>query len=95
MFSSLFLALTFLCFSQAAVLPTKRYVTSLSVAVRHISIMDTRATVCNGHPELCGRGYGNTTFLAAHDSFAASKNPFEGERTRLISHRGELIDAYP
>jgi len=29
-----------------------------------------RATVCNGHAELCTRSYGNVTFVGAHDSYA-------------------------
>ncbi|KAF8632996.1 hypothetical protein AX15_001593 [Amanita polypyramis BW_CC] len=29
-----------------------------------------RATVCNGHAELCNRGYGNVSFVGAHDSYA-------------------------
>ncbi|PFH54860.1 hypothetical protein AMATHDRAFT_135121 [Amanita thiersii Skay4041] len=29
-----------------------------------------RATVCNGHPELCDRSYGNVSFVGAHDSYA-------------------------
>lgn len=33
-----------------------------------------RATVCNGHAELCGRSYGNISFVGAHDSFAFSND---------------------
>ncbi|ETW82584.1 hypothetical protein HETIRDRAFT_108840 [Heterobasidion irregulare TC 32-1] len=33
-----------------------------------------RATVCNGHAELCGRSYGNLTFVGAHDSLAFSND---------------------
>ncbi|KAF5312302.1 hypothetical protein D9619_002929 [Psilocybe cf. subviscida] len=29
-----------------------------------------RATVCNGHAELCSRSFGNVTFVGAHDSYA-------------------------
>jgi len=29
-----------------------------------------RATVCNGHAELCSRSYGNVSFVGAHDSYA-------------------------
>ncbi|KAH9929628.1 PLC-like phosphodiesterase [Epithele typhae] len=36
-----------------------------------------RADVCNGHAELCGRSYGNVTFMGAHDSFAFSENPLD------------------
>lgn len=34
--------------------------------------LKSRDQLCNGHAELCDRKYGNTTFLGAHDSFAAS-----------------------
>ncbi|KAH8099287.1 PLC-like phosphodiesterase [Cristinia sonorae] len=33
-----------------------------------------RATVCNGHAELCERGYGNVTFVGAHNSYAVGIN---------------------
>lgn len=33
-----------------------------------------RATVCNGHAELCDRGYGNITFVGAHNSYAVGIN---------------------
>ena len=32
--------------------------------------ISSRATVCNGHAELCSRSYGNVTFIGAHDSYA-------------------------
>ena len=33
-----------------------------------------RATVCNGHAELCDRSFGNVTFVGAHDSYAIGAN---------------------
>jgi len=33
-----------------------------------------RATVCNGHAELCDRSFGNVTFVGAHDSYAIGVN---------------------
>ncbi|KAF8973628.1 PLC-like phosphodiesterase [Flammula alnicola] len=33
-----------------------------------------RATVCNGHAELCSRTFGNVTFVGAHDSYAVGVN---------------------
>ncbi|TBU63819.1 PLC-like phosphodiesterase [Dichomitus squalens] len=33
-----------------------------------------RATVCNGHAELCDRSFGNVTFVGAHDSYAVGTN---------------------
>jgi hypothetical protein len=38
-------------------------------------IPQKRATVCNGHAELCNRSYGNVTYFGSHDSFAFSKDP--------------------
>jgi hypothetical protein len=29
-----------------------------------------RATVCNGHAELCEKSYGSVSFVGAHDSYA-------------------------
>ncbi|EMD37769.1 hypothetical protein CERSUDRAFT_105671 [Gelatoporia subvermispora B] len=43
--------------------------------VRGARIPQRRATICNGHAELCDRPYGNVTFLGAHDSFAFSSDP--------------------
>ncbi|KAK7064034.1 PLC-like phosphodiesterase [Favolaschia claudopus] len=33
-----------------------------------------RASVCNGHSELCDRSYGNVTIVGAHDSYAVGTN---------------------
>jgi hypothetical protein len=32
------------------------------------------AQVCNGHTELCGRSYGNVTYVGAHNSYAVGVN---------------------
>ncbi|KAJ7764694.1 PLC-like phosphodiesterase [Mycena metata] len=34
-----------------------------------------RATVCNGHAELCNRSYGNITYVGSHDSAFFSQDP--------------------
>ncbi|XP_006456425.1 hypothetical protein AGABI2DRAFT_228373 [Agaricus bisporus var. bisporus H97] len=44
-----------------------------------------RATVCNGHAELCDRAYSNVTTIGSHDSFAFSSNP-------LILARDQQVD---
>ncbi|KIM24419.1 hypothetical protein M408DRAFT_331786 [Serendipita vermifera MAFF 305830] len=44
-----------------------------------------RASTCNGRAELCGRSYGNTTFLMSHDSYAISNNP-------VILSRNQAVD---
>lgn len=33
-----------------------------------------RATVCNGHSELCSKTYGNVTYIGAHNSYAVGSN---------------------
>ncbi|KAJ7461825.1 PLC-like phosphodiesterase [Mycena galericulata] len=43
-----------------------------------------RATVCNGHAELCDRSYGNVTFVASHDSFAFSTDPLALARDQEV-----------
>ncbi|KAH9946394.1 PLC-like phosphodiesterase [Epithele typhae] len=49
---------------------------SIPLAAYAAVIPHKRATVCNGHAELCNRSYGNTTFAGSHDSYAFSENPF-------------------
>ena len=39
----------------------------------------SRASICNGHAELCSRSYGSVTYLGSHDSFAFSDNPLARE----------------
>jgi len=50
-----------------------------------------RDQLCNGHAELCDRSYGNTTFFGAHDSFAASMNPFALARTQEVGVTDQLM----
>lgn len=59
---------------KGAVVPAKRCV----ISFRYLRVvllnkcLRARATVCNGHAELCNRSYGNTTFLGgANHSQAA------------------------
>ncbi|KAL0063896.1 hypothetical protein AAF712_009178 [Marasmius tenuissimus] len=47
-------------------------------------------TVCNGKPELCGRKYSDVTFIGAHNSFAASKNPLELGRNQVVDVTNQL-----
>jgi hypothetical protein len=51
---------------------------------------DSGAPLCNGHAELCDRKYGNTTFLASHDSFAFSPNPIALARTQEVNVTAQL-----
>ncbi|KAJ7744741.1 PLC-like phosphodiesterase [Mycena maculata] len=43
-----------------------------------------RATVCNGHAELCTRLYSNVTYAGAHDSFAFSSDPLALARDQEV-----------
>jgi len=49
-----------------------------------------RAQLCNGHAGYCDRSYGNVTFIGAHDSFAASMNPFALARTQEVDVTAQL-----
>ncbi|KIM36291.1 hypothetical protein M413DRAFT_20602 [Hebeloma cylindrosporum] len=49
-----------------------------------------RATVCNGHAELCGRLYSNVTVVGAHDSFAFSADPFALARDQEVNITTQL-----
>jgi hypothetical protein len=53
-------------------------------AVFSSSIPSRRATVCNGHAELCGRVYSNVTVVGAHDSFAFSSDPLALARDQEV-----------
>ncbi|KDQ63324.1 hypothetical protein JAAARDRAFT_188912 [Jaapia argillacea MUCL 33604] len=46
---------------------------SLTCAAGAASI-ESRATTCNGHAELCDRSFGNITFVGSHDSYAIGTN---------------------
>ncbi|KAF8968511.1 PLC-like phosphodiesterase [Flammula alnicola] len=49
-----------------------------------LSVPSRRATVCNGHAELCNRNYANVTAIGAHDSFAFSSDPFALARDQEV-----------
>ncbi|KAJ3792954.1 PLC-like phosphodiesterase [Lentinula aff. detonsa] len=49
-----------------------------------VALLTKRATVCNGHAVLCGRPYGNTTFLGSHDSYAFSSDPLALARDQEV-----------
>ncbi|KAK2463321.1 hypothetical protein APHAL10511_004632 [Amanita phalloides] len=56
----------------------------LALSVLSASLPKRRASVCNGHAELCSRSYGNVTFIGSHDSFAYSKNPLYASRDQSV-----------
>ncbi|KAF8879057.1 PLC-like phosphodiesterase [Infundibulicybe gibba] len=57
---------------------------TLSGTSRALSLATKRATVCNGHAELCSRSYANVTYIGAHDSFAFSTDPFALARDQEV-----------
>ncbi|PPQ67148.1 hypothetical protein CVT25_005749 [Psilocybe cyanescens] len=46
-----------------------------------------RATVCNGHSELCSRSFGNITFVGAHDSYAIGVNNLAANQDQSITQQ--------
>ncbi|KAF8913071.1 PLC-like phosphodiesterase [Gymnopilus junonius] len=46
-----------------------------------------RATVCNGHAELCNRSFGNVTFVGAHDSYAIGVNNLAANQDQPITQQ--------
>jgi hypothetical protein len=63
---------------------------SITSSTFGLTIPVKRAQVCNGHAELCERKYGNTTFLASHDSFAFSRNPLALARNQEVDVEAQL-----
>jgi len=47
----------------------------------------SRATVCNGHAELCERSYGSVTFVGAHDSYAIGVNNLATNQDQSITQQ--------
>ena len=59
-----------------------------------------RATVCNGHEELCSRSYGNVSYVGAHDSYAFKVGARKSCSTNhflsfLIAERWAVIQLHP
>ncbi|RPD78420.1 PLC-like phosphodiesterase [Lentinus tigrinus ALCF2SS1-7] len=69
------------------------FLLSAAVAVASVKgaiVPQRRATVCNGHAELCDRSYGNVTYFGSHDSFAFSEDPFALARDQEIDIPSQL-----
>ncbi|KAF7307121.1 PLC-like phosphodiesterase [Mycena indigotica] len=46
-----------------------------SLAISLLSAtLTSAATICNGHAELCGKSFGNVSFVGAHNSYAVGTN---------------------
>lgn len=56
---------------------------SLSLSVG----FQSRATTCNGSPDLCNRSYGNITFVGAHDSYAVGINNLAANQDYDVSQQ--------
>ncbi|PPQ73586.1 hypothetical protein CVT26_010570 [Gymnopilus dilepis] len=54
------------------------------------SLPARRASVCNGHAELCSRTYSNVTVVGAHDSFAFSSDPLALARDQEVDIPSQL-----
>ncbi|KAH9858526.1 PLC-like phosphodiesterase [Lenzites betulinus] len=63
---------------------------AVAASVKGAILPEKRATVCNGHAELCNRSYGNVTFLGAHDSFAFSEDPLALARDQEVDIPSQL-----
>ncbi|KAI0331207.1 PLC-like phosphodiesterase [Cubamyces sp. BRFM 1775] len=63
---------------------------ALVASVHGAIVPSKRASVCNGHAELCNRSYGNVTFLGAHDSFAFSDDPLALARDQEVDIPSQL-----
>lgn len=55
-----------------------------TVVILGSPVAEKRATICNGHAELCTRRYSNVTFIGAHDSFAYSIDPLALARDQEV-----------
>lgn len=72
-----------------------RWLSLIAVAVAPFvegSAVGKRATVCNGYAELCGKSYGNVTFVGTHNSYAVGGDVADNQGwniTQQLVSRGE------
>jgi len=50
-------------------------------------VMLPRATICNGHAELCDRSFGNVSFVGAHDSYAIGVNNLAANQDQNVTQQ--------
>ena len=55
-----------------------------------LPLMAKRATVCNGRAELCGRSYGNITFIGSHNSYAVDTDILDLSRNQKVDVISQL-----
>ncbi|KAG5654708.1 hypothetical protein H0H81_007464 [Sphagnurus paluster] len=56
-----------------------------SAAAVQALVPTRRATVCNGHAELCDRSYGTVSFVGTHDSYAVGVNNLAANQDQNIT----------
>lgn len=68
------LSLTAQLLTQLSLILLPSALSVLAAPQRTSSGHGRRATVCNGHPELCEKSFGSVSFVGAHDSYAIGSN---------------------
>ncbi|CED84310.1 PLC-like phosphodiesterase, TIM beta/alpha-barrel domain [Phaffia rhodozyma] len=66
-------------------LPFALVASTLNSGLVSASSYKPRASVCNGHAELCDRSYGNVTFIGSHDSYAISATQVAANQDQNIT----------
>ncbi|KAJ3546638.1 hypothetical protein NM688_g5493 [Phlebia brevispora] len=59
----------------------------LSTSLVNAGTVSSRASVCNGHAELCDRSFGNITFVGAHDSYAVGVNNLAANQDQNVTQQ--------
>ncbi|KAF7793406.1 hypothetical protein EIP86_004518 [Pleurotus ostreatoroseus] len=59
----------------------------LSACAVQAATLKSRASVCNGHAELCDRSFGNVTFVGAHDSYAVGVNNLAANQDQNVTQQ--------
>lgn len=62
----------------------------LSVLGAPNSGVERRATVCNGHAELCDKSYGSVVVVGAHDSYAIGAGA-SNSKFKVASLPGSIV----
>ncbi|KAF8203003.1 PLC-like phosphodiesterase [Pholiota molesta] len=86
MLSSMFCSALFILMSTVCTAEGHPYASSSPSALAS-ETLGRRATVCNGHAELCDRTYGNVTFVGAHDSYAIGVNNIATNQDQTITQQ--------
>ncbi|KAF9481650.1 PLC-like phosphodiesterase [Pholiota conissans] len=63
------------------------YASSSSPSALASETLGRRATVCNGHAELCDKTFGTVTFVGAHDSYAIGVNNVATNQDQSITQQ--------